>query len=247
MAVVDGRGGSRASWPTPGGALALPLYSNGSESVGRWGLVVLLISDAVVIASFAFAYLFLWTAHPAAWPPDGSRLPGFVAPALVALLVVGAALLVKLAERFNRRDRRGATGASLVATALLAAGALAMAWSWLHALGIDPTRHSYGATVWALVGYLALHWAFGAAMALWCLVRLALGMVDAWRSQTLRICLHLVGADRAGERAGAPSRRGVPPCRPLTPTANRHGVRHRRRCCGCSIRPSASSSSQRIC
>jgi cytochrome c oxidase subunit I+III len=24
---------------------------------------------------------------------------------------------------------------------------------------------------------------------IWCLVRLALGMIDAWRSQTLRICL----------------------------------------------------------
>jgi cytochrome c oxidase subunit I+III len=51
--------------------IALPLYSNGSKSVGWWGTVVLLISDAAVVASFIFAYLFLWTARPALWPPTG--------------------------------------------------------------------------------------------------------------------------------------------------------------------------------
>ena len=47
-----------------GRGTALPLYSNDSGSVGWWGMVVLLISDAAVIASFVFAYLFLWTARP---------------------------------------------------------------------------------------------------------------------------------------------------------------------------------------
>ena len=56
-------------------------------------------------------------------------------------------------------------------------------------LGIDPTRHAYGAAVWTLLGYVGLHVAAGAFMALWCCVRIALGMIDAWRCLTLRICL----------------------------------------------------------
>jgi cytochrome c oxidase subunit I+III len=36
---------------------------------------------------------------------------------------------------------------------------------------------------------MALHVAIGAAMALWCLARLALGMIDSWRALTLRACL----------------------------------------------------------
>jgi|SoiMethySBSTD1v2_1073268.scaffolds.fasta_scaffold13003_6 cytochrome c oxidase subunit I+III len=172
-----------------GRGLALPLYRNGSESVGSWGMVVLLISDAVVVACFAFAYLFLWTARPVVWPPDGSRLPGFFAPGVIAAAVAGAYVLFEAARRFNRRDRRSATGLCLIGVAILAVLALAIGWMWLKSLGIDPTRHGYGAAVWTLLGYMAFHVAAGAGMALWCLARLALGMIDSWRSLTLHICL----------------------------------------------------------
>jgi len=73
--------------------------------------------------------------------------------------------------------------------ALAAGAALALGWIWLDGLGIDSTRHAYGAAVWTLLGYVAVHIAIGAAMALWCLVRSALGMIDPWRCLTLRICL----------------------------------------------------------
>jgi len=101
-----------------GRGLALPLYRNDGASAGSWGIVVLLVSDVVVIASFVFAYLFLWTARPVAWPPDGSRLPGFVAPAVVAVAAAGAWLLFEAARRLNRRDRRGATALCLGAAAM---------------------------------------------------------------------------------------------------------------------------------
>lgn len=172
-----------------GRGVSLPLYSNGSASVGRWGMMVFLISDAAIVASFIFAYLFLWTARPTVWPPDGSPLPGFLEPALIVASIVGAFVLFEAADRLNHRDRRLATSVCLIAAAILAGGALAMGWNWLGGLGIDPTGHSYGAAVWTLLGYMALHVAVGAAMALWCLARLALGMIDSWRCLTLRICL----------------------------------------------------------
>lgn len=152
-------------------------------------MVVLLVSDAAVVACFAFAYLFLWTARPAVWPPDGSQLPGFLAPMLVSLVIIGAQVLVEAAERFNQSDRRLATGVCLIASTVVSGVALGIGWRWLASLGIDQTAHAYGAAVWTMLGYMALHIAVGAAMTLWCLLRLALGMIDSWRSQTLRICL----------------------------------------------------------
>jgi cytochrome c oxidase subunit I+III len=172
-----------------GRGLALPLYSNGRTSAGWWGMTVLLISDAAVMASFAFAYLFLWTARPAVWPPEGTQLPGLVEPALLVLLVAGAWFLFEAADRVNQRDRRLAAIVCLAASALLAAGAIVFGWTWLGDLGAEPTAHSYGAAVWTLLGYMALHGAFGAGMALWCIARMALGMIDSWRCLTLRICL----------------------------------------------------------
>jgi cytochrome c oxidase subunit I+III len=172
-----------------GRGLALPLYMNGTGSVGRWAMGVLLISDAAVVASFIFAYLFLWTSHPAVWPPDGSRPPTFLEPGVASLLLVAAALAFEWADRLNQRERRLATGLCFVAAAALSSIATGVTWRWLTALGIEPTAHSYGAVVWTLLGYMAAHVAIAALMALWCLVRLRLGMIDAWRCQTLRVCL----------------------------------------------------------
>ncbi|GEO13721.1 cytochrome c oxidase subunit I [Microvirga aerophila] len=172
-----------------GRGVALPLYTNGSRSVGWWGMVVLLISDAAVVASFAFAYLFLWTARPGSWPPDGSQIPGFLAPVLLSAAVIAAFILFETADRMNQRERRRDTTLCLGASAVLAIGAAVAGWFWLRGLGIDPTRHSYGAAVWTLVGTMGLHLVMGAGMALWCTVRLHLGMINSWRCLTLRICL----------------------------------------------------------
>jgi cytochrome c oxidase subunit I+III len=172
-----------------GHGLALPLYRNNSQSVGWWAMVVLLISDASLALSIVFAYLFLWTVHPTVWPPDGSRLPGLLEPALIFAGVAGAGIFFEIAERFNRHERRLTTRLCLVAAAILAVVALMIGWIWLHSLGIDPTRHSYGAAVWTLLGWVAFHIVVGATMAVWCLMRHALGMLDSWRCLTLRICM----------------------------------------------------------
>ena len=172
-----------------GHGLALPLYRNDSQSVGWWAMVVLLISDASLTLSIVFAYLFLWTVHPTIWPPDGSRLPGLLEPALIFACVAGAGIFFEIAERFNRHERRLTTRLCLVATASLAVVALMTGWTWLRSLGIDPTGHSYGAAVWTLLGWVAFHIVVGAGMAVWCLMRHALGMLDSWRCLTLRICL----------------------------------------------------------
>jgi cytochrome c oxidase subunit I+III len=172
-----------------GRGASLPLYLNDKRSVGWWAMVVLLICDTAVVASLIFTYLYLWVVQPDAWPPPGTRLPDFLGPVLISGLVIGAYLLFEAGDRLNQRDRRAATVGALVASAVLAAGALALGWSWVEELAIDPTAHSYGASLYTLLGGVAVHLVVGAVMALWCLARLAVGMLDSWHSQTLRVCL----------------------------------------------------------
>ncbi|MCU1324912.1 MAG: ctaD [Bryobacterales bacterium] len=131
-----------------GRGLGLPLYLNDNRSVGWWAMVVLIITDASLTLSIAFAYLFLWTAKPAIWPPDGSQMPGIIEPFVLLGLTAGAYLLFEGAERFNRRDRRFSVGICLAGTAILASVAIAIGSAWPGSLGINPTRHSYGAAVW---------------------------------------------------------------------------------------------------
>jgi cytochrome c oxidase subunit I+III len=172
-----------------GRGLGLPLYQNDHRSVGWWAMVVLLIVDASTTASFVFTYLFLWTVRPAAWPPDGSQVPDLIVPAVILTLIAGAYICFEIAERFNRRDKRVPLIAVLGAVAGLTGVALAYGGTWPGSLGIDPTRHSYGAAVWMLLGWVGLHAGIGGAMAVWCIVRSALGMLDSWRCLTLRVCL----------------------------------------------------------
>ena len=172
-----------------GRGLALPLYTNDNRSVGWWAMAVLLVVDASITASFVFTYLFLWTARPAVWPPDGSQLPDLFVPTVLVTLVVGAYVCFEIAERSNRRDRRLHVIVALSLVVVLAAGALAYGGAWPGSLQIDPTRHAYGAAVWMLLGWAGLHAAIGGCMALWCIARSARSMLDSWRCVTLRVCL----------------------------------------------------------
>ncbi len=170
-----------------GRGLGLPLYANDSRSVGWWGMVVTLISDGAVTASFAFAYLFLWTARPAMWP-IGDAMPDVLLPALAAAAMATAWLMLELADRTLQLGRKVVTALCLAACGGSAVAGLLVGWWWLTGHVPDPTTSSYPAAVWVLVGWVGMHVGIGAFMALWCLARLWLGMLDAWRCLTLRLC-----------------------------------------------------------
>jgi cytochrome c oxidase subunit I+III len=114
-----------------GRGLQLPSYLNDNRSVGWWAMAVLLIADASLKLSIAFAYLFLWTAKPSIWPLDGSQTPRLIEPVVLLGLTAGAYLLFETAERFNRRDARFTSGLCLAGTAILAGVAIA-AWATLQ-------------------------------------------------------------------------------------------------------------------
>ncbi len=171
-----------------GRGLALPLYRSGSKSVGWWAMVVLLIADAAVLASFIFSYLFLWTVRPQSFFPQGLPLPGVVQLVLMGALAGAAAIAFEIAGRFNQRDGKAAAIASLVVAALAGAAAIFFGWQWLVETGLSPTTHSRGATTWTLLGYLALHSLMGIAMAAWCAIRIALGRIDSWQAGTVYNC-----------------------------------------------------------
>jgi cytochrome c oxidase subunit I+III len=172
-----------------GRGLSLPLYVNDGRSIGSWAMVILLVVDASLTISILFAYLFLWTARPAVWPPDGSLVPGLAEP-LILLGLTGAAYgLFEIAAWLNRHDRKVLVCACLLGATLAGAAVLTTGATWPGSLGIDPTRHSYGAAVSTLLLWAAIHVGIGAVMGIWCVLRVIAGMLDSWRSVTLRVCL----------------------------------------------------------
>jgi cytochrome c oxidase subunit I+III len=135
-------------------------------------MFITMLADATAFISLVFGYFYFWTIHED-FPPAGARGPGLLWPALGALLVAAAWGLTLLARRANRMDRAatfylalgGAVLAALAGAAALIAGPLRT--------GLDPAGHAYGATVWLLLIWAALHCVIGVVMQLYCVARRA--------------------------------------------------------------------------
>jgi cytochrome c oxidase subunit I+III len=150
--------------------LRLPLYVSGSGSIGWWAMFITMLADLTAFVCLVFGYFFFWTVRED-FPPEPSPGPGVGWPLLAAALLAGAWGLTLLARRWNRRGATAACVAALVWAPVLAlaGGAALLAAPWTS--GLDPTSHSYPATVWLLCVWIALHAALGALMHVYCLAR----------------------------------------------------------------------------
>jgi cytochrome c oxidase subunit I+III len=158
--------------------LRLPLYASGPSSVGWWGMFITLLADLTAFVCIVFGYFFFWTVRED-FPPAPVTGPGVLWPAAGAVLVLASWGLTVLACRWNRSGATGPCVAGLVwapVLALLGAAAL-LAGPWTT--GLDPTSHSYPATVWLLAGWTAVHLVVGVVMQLFCLASRLTGRTTA--------------------------------------------------------------------
>ena len=163
-----------------------PPHHEAPEAPGWWGSVFALVTDATFFASLLFGYAFLATVGPG-WPPPVPAQPSLVA----GVIVIGGTLAALLAERaafaaVGAGRPRKARSAYAVALATLSGSVLALlVFGWL---GLpDPRGHAYGAVVWVLLVYGAVHGAIAAAMLLFVRRRLAQGYVSPARTLEPRV------------------------------------------------------------
>jgi cytochrome c oxidase subunit I+III len=158
--------------------LSLPLYVSGSKSVGWWAMLITMISDLSAFFSLVFGYFFFWTVHED-FPPATDAGPGVFWPLVALGLIFFSWVLTLLARRWNNRNSTGGFYTALVLAAILAiSGTLALLTGPCLS-GLDPTRHVYPATVWALVVWTVVHLAVGLIMQLYCIARRLAGRMNA--------------------------------------------------------------------
>ncbi len=159
--------------------LTLPLYASGPSSVGWWAMFITMIGDMSAFASLVFGYFFFWTVSED-FPPDPAAAgPGAFWPVLSTALVLGSWMLTLLARRWNKRNNVPAWYAGMVLATLLAVAGILALLAGPYFSGLDPTRHSYPATVWVLVLWTTLHLGIGVIMQLYCLARRWAGRMTA--------------------------------------------------------------------
>jgi cytochrome c oxidase subunit I+III len=152
----------------------LPLYRSGPESVGWWAMFITILADGTAFVSVIFAYFFFWTVHPE-WPPPTVGEQDLLLPVLAFPLLVLAIGVIRYAVVALRNSRIGRFKIAvwLGSAGLLAFGGLEL--FWLFASELDPTAHSYPATVWTILLYLLLHVALGVVMGVYLLARFRAG------------------------------------------------------------------------
>jgi len=164
-----------------GGGIVLPAYVHGPMSQAWWGVVVLLLVAASLYGSAIFAYLYLWTVSPQAWPsPDALPHAGW--PLGAALLFAAASAGLGAANRLLRQGRSRWCAAALLVAALLLAGAFAV--ELLAHRTLEPTASGYGAAVSLVVVLGGFFVVVALSMALFVVARALAGKLDAVRRVT---------------------------------------------------------------
>ncbi len=140
--------------------------------------------DGTVFACLLFTHGFLWLVNEAAWPPPGTPLPDAGWPLVAAAGFAASAAALWLADRaLGRGPKRLVVPAVLLALPPFLLGFGADLYGYLSA-GLDPTAHSFAASVYANLFWQGLHAAVVLVMALYLVARTMAGMVDPVRRVT---------------------------------------------------------------
>jgi cytochrome c oxidase subunit I+III len=135
-----------------GADLRLPVGASGTASHSWWATVIMLVVDASIFASFAFAYIHV-SMRLMVCPPPGATLPPLPQALASCGLLASGSLLVWLAGRAIGKRRLpwlvlAALGCALASFALDLQG-----WR----AGPDPMASAWAAAIAALASYQGLH------------------------------------------------------------------------------------------
>lgn len=145
----------------------------GSRAPLWWGMVGLILLDAMLVASFIAGYFYLRLMN-AEWPPAGVAPPPLLIGTLVLALLFGGSAALRHAEVALTREARRVFLRGLLLC--LAAGLVAAFLLFGQFAGFEARwdAHAYGSMLWAINGLQLAHLVSA-------LVALTLVVLLAWR------------------------------------------------------------------
>lgn len=163
----------------------LPVGSLGRRSLGWWGMLTAICTEASLFGYLLFSYLYFAVQLPRSWMPEPYPSLKFVLPITVVQLV--SAATAWWAQGAIVKGRRGQAEAGLAATFLLGIAVLVL--QYLDAMSKTFTIRSgaYGSLYFTISGFDAVHVAFGVGALLMVLIWTALGYFDGRRNGAIHI------------------------------------------------------------
>lgn len=146
-------------------AATLPRGHTTGRELGWWGMVALVMTEAMLFALLLFSFFYL-RAQAAQWPPAGIADPELPISAVRTALLLASSLTIAWADRGIRAGRQGRLRWGLVATFVLAGVFLAgHVQEAAQLLGEFTWRtNAYGSLWYVITNFHAAHLAVGMAM-----------------------------------------------------------------------------------
>lgn len=134
-------------------------WQPGSRSLGWWGMVMFIATEAMVFALLIFVYFFL-RAQADQWPLGDVEDPKVLRTGIRSLFLFASSATMHAADAGIRRGSRARLLAGVGATLLLAAVFFAGHLEEAHSMwvaGERPDTNAYTSAFWTIVNFHAFH------------------------------------------------------------------------------------------
>jgi len=137
-------------------ARQLPSYAFQHHNPLWWGIVGLIVIEAVVFSSLVASFFYLQTNFPN-WPPDGVKPPELLKPTIATLILVLSAAPMYWGDSAIKEGRTFPLKLGPLISIGLAVIFLAMKVEEYRDIGFSWHTHAYGSIVWTIAGFHSAH------------------------------------------------------------------------------------------
>jgi heme/copper-type cytochrome/quinol oxidase subunit 3 len=160
------------------------LPTHAPRTLGWWGMVWLIATEATLFAVLIASYFYLRFQSGPVWPPSGIAKPTLALPLVMSAILLSSSIPVHLADRGIRRGRQGILRAGLLAGFVLGAVFLAMQFGIEYPEKLKeftPRTNAYGSLFFTITGFHAAHVTVGLLISARTQVRALAGAFDERR------------------------------------------------------------------
>ncbi len=164
--------------------LSLPFNSamSGARSTSWWGMVILILNEAVIFASLLASYFYI-RFNSVLWPPQGVKLPELTLSGINTIILLSSSVVMQWATSSIRRGEVNRLRIGYLVAFLMGAVFLGIQIYEYTQLPFLPQDHAYGSLFWGITGLHAAHVLAGLLMNAYIQVRAGFGHFGSERYQ----------------------------------------------------------------
>ncbi len=125
-------------------------------SVGRWGMLLFVLTEALLFGTLISSYFYVRSANTD-WPPPGIKAPELKLIAVMTVVLLASSVPMWWAEEGIKRGFQGQLRLGLLVSALMALAFLAMQGYEYSREDFSPTTNVYGSLFFTITGLHGLH------------------------------------------------------------------------------------------